>query len=131
MHSKYYVSRNTTSLGFTLIMYVLQLNSQQTSERCGRKIKLVRQAPVRAVLPGHTMCQIHSLPRSNTIAQDYRDFGLCPSSGILKNTKHTHRFGNWICFRPQVRAWETPTLLGPIERVILNQNYPVTEVGSF
>jgi hypothetical protein len=29
------------------------------------------------------------------------------------------RFGNWICFHPQVR-WETPTLLGPLERADLN-----------
>jgi hypothetical protein len=30
---------------------------------------------------------------------DYWCFGICPSSGILKNTQ---RFENWICFRPQV-----------------------------
>jgi hypothetical protein len=29
----------------------------------------------------------------------------------------TQRFGNWICFRPQVRGWETPTLLGPVIEV--------------
>jgi hypothetical protein len=28
----------------------------------------------------------------------------------------TQRFGNWICFRSQVRG-KTPTLLGPLERV--------------
>jgi hypothetical protein len=37
--------------------------------------------------------------------QDYWVLGLCPSSGILKN--RTQRFGNWICFRPQVRGQET------------------------
>jgi hypothetical protein len=37
-------------------------------------------------------------------------FGFCPSSGILKNYK-IQRFGNWICFRPQVRG-ETPNILG-------------------
>jgi hypothetical protein len=45
---------------------------------------------VRAVLLGHTSCEILSLPRTNTTVQDYRDSGLCPSSRILKNTKkHT------------------------------------------
>jgi hypothetical protein len=35
--------------------------------------------------------------------QNYRVFGLYPSSGIL-NIWITHRFGNWICFRPQVKG---------------------------
>jgi hypothetical protein len=26
-------------------------------------------------------------------------FGVCSSSGVLK----THRFGNWVCFRPQAK----------------------------
>jgi hypothetical protein len=31
----------------------------------------------------------------------------------------TRRFGNWICFRPQVKVGKkTPTQLGPLERVI-------------
>jgi hypothetical protein len=34
--------------------------------------------------------------------QNYWVFGLCSSSGILENRKQ--RFGNWICFRPQVRT---------------------------
>jgi hypothetical protein len=50
---------------------------------------------------------------------DYWVFGLCPSSGILKN-RRTQRFGSWICFRPQVRGQETPTQLGPLERASLN-----------
>jgi hypothetical protein len=50
--------------------------------------------------------------------QDYWVFGLCPSSGILKNRRT--RFGNWICFRPQVRGQETPTQLGLLERASLN-----------
>jgi hypothetical protein len=49
------------------------------------------------------------------IIQGYWVFGLRPSSGILKN-RRTQRFGNWICFRPQVRGQETPTQLGPLER---------------
>jgi hypothetical protein len=33
----------------------------------------------------------------------------------------TRRFGNWICFRPQVKVEEkTPTQLGPLERGKLN-----------
>jgi hypothetical protein len=39
-------------------------------------------------------------------------FGLSPSYGILKKST---RFGNWICFRLQVRR-ETPALFGPLER---------------
>jgi hypothetical protein len=32
----------------------------------------------------------------------------------------TRRFGNWICFHPQVKRRRTPTQLGPIERANLN-----------
>jgi hypothetical protein len=39
----------------------------------------------------------------------------------------TQRFGNWICFRPQVRG-ETPTLLGPLERA---ETDPVSETLWF
>jgi hypothetical protein len=47
--------------------------------------------------------------------QDYWVFGLCPSSGILKN-RRTQRFGNWISFHPQVRGrQESPTQLGPLD----------------
>jgi hypothetical protein len=45
--------------------------------------------------------------------QNYWVFGLCPSSGIPEKRKQ--RFGNWICFRPQVKG-ETFTLLGLLER---------------
>jgi hypothetical protein len=55
--------------------------------------------------------------------QDYWVFGLCPSSGILKTQKNTTFrklvFGNWICFRLQVRGQETPTQLGPLERDVV------------
>jgi hypothetical protein len=39
---------------------------------------------------------------------------------IVRNSKYkkTHRFIDWICFRPQVMG-ETPTLLGPLERANL------------
>jgi hypothetical protein len=40
-----------------------------------------------------------------------------PSSGILRDQK-TRRFGNWICFRPQVRGEDTQ--LGPLERTNLD-----------
>jgi hypothetical protein len=59
--------------------------------------------------------------------QNYWVFGLCPSSDILKNYK-TQRFGNWICFRPEVRG-ETPTLSGPLERANLNHS-PSHEDGN-
>jgi hypothetical protein len=37
--------------------------------------------------------------------QDHWVFGFCPLSGILKKLKlKTQHFGNWICFRPQVRG---------------------------
>jgi hypothetical protein len=36
-------------------------------------------------------------------AQRYWVFGLCPSSGFFLNNNKKIRFGNWICFRPQVR----------------------------
>jgi hypothetical protein len=49
--------------------------------------------------------------------QNYWDFRLCPSSGILKTRRQPFR--NWISFRPQVMG-ETPTLLGPLERANLN-----------
>jgi hypothetical protein len=49
-------------------------------------------------------------------AQDYCIFGLCPLSDIVKNMT----FQNWVCFHPQVRGWEAPTLLGPLERANLN-----------
>jgi hypothetical protein len=39
----------------------------------------------------------------NTVWKNHCVSVLCPSSGILNNHK-TQRFGNWICFRLQVRA---------------------------
>ena len=36
-----------------------------------------------------------------------------------KNNLITRRFGNWSCFRPQVKG-ETPTLLRPLDRANLN-----------
>jgi hypothetical protein len=34
--------------------------------------------------------------------------------------KANRRFGNWICFRPQMMGLETPTLFRPLERTNLN-----------
>jgi hypothetical protein len=34
--------------------------------------------------------------------------------------QRTQRFENWICFRPQVKWWKTPTLLDLSERANLN-----------
>jgi hypothetical protein len=39
-------------------------------------------------------------------------FGLCPSCNVSK----PQRFGNWICFRLQLKMMGTRTLLGPLER---------------
>jgi hypothetical protein len=58
---------------------------------------------------------IQSRDCNNT--QNFWVFGLCPSSGILET--RNQRFGNCICFRPQVRG-KTPTLLDPLERANLN-----------
>jgi hypothetical protein len=42
--------------------------------------------------------------RNGNKTQRYWVFELCPSSGFsLNNNEKTQRFGNWICFRPQVR----------------------------
>jgi hypothetical protein len=49
---------------------------------------------------------------------DYWAFGLCPSSGILKRKEHgISETGSVSVFRQER---ETPTLLGPLERVTLN-----------
>jgi hypothetical protein len=61
---------------------------------------------------------------------DFRTLSIVRYS---RNQK-TQRFGNWICFRPQVRG-ETPTLLGPLERANLKrlrrETYPVSETLFF
>jgi hypothetical protein len=58
--------------------------------------------------------------------QNYWVLGLCPSSGILETRKQ--RFGNWICFRPEVKG-ETPTLLGPLERA--NLSHWITDLNHW
>jgi hypothetical protein len=37
---------------------------------------------------------------------------------MVQNSKNckTQSFGNWICFRPQMKGMKTPTLWGPLER---------------
>jgi hypothetical protein len=46
------------------------------------------------------------------------DFWTLSIVRYSRNQK-AQRFGNWICFHPQVGG-ETPTLLGPLERANLN-----------
>jgi hypothetical protein len=46
--------------------------------------------------------------------QNYWVFGLCLSSRYYKYYR-AQRFGNWICFHPQVRG-ETHTLLSSFRR---------------
>jgi hypothetical protein len=51
---------------------------------------------------------------SNT--RNYGVFGLCPSSGILKNTT----FRQLDLFPSSAERWETATLLGPLGRANLS-----------
>jgi hypothetical protein len=51
--------------------------------------------------------------------RDYYDFGLCTSSGILKNTKNT-TFPKLDLFPSLGEGEKTPTLLDPLERANLN-----------
>jgi hypothetical protein len=46
--------------------------------------------------------------------------------------KKTQRFGNWICFRPQMKVREkTPTQLGSLERANLNHWTPLSDLHSY
>jgi hypothetical protein len=58
-------------------------------------------------LQGERLCSTCRYYRVLTMVyntQRYWVFGLCPSSGFfLNNNEKTQRFGNWICFHPQVR----------------------------
>jgi hypothetical protein len=47
--------------------------------------------------------------------------------GIKNKLRETRRFGNWICYRPQVRE-KTPILLGPLERA--SPNHWTTDVTN-
>jgi hypothetical protein len=55
------------------------------------------------------------------ICQHSSACGLCPSFDIQKNTKeHTvSEIVSIIFFWPQVREWETPTLLGMLELTLV------------
>jgi hypothetical protein len=62
---------------------------------------------------------ISRFQRVLTMVYNTRDswvFGLCPSSGILKNTT----FRKLDLFPSAGKGWETPALLGPLERANLN-----------
>jgi hypothetical protein len=50
--------------------------------------------------------------------QDYWVFGLCPSSGILKDTKE-HTLQNDLV-PSSGEGWETSAVLGPIKRANLD-----------
>jgi hypothetical protein len=43
----------------------------------------------------------------------------------------TRLFGNWACFRPQMKGRKTPTLLGPLERASLEGNQYSRRLISF
>jgi hypothetical protein len=44
----------------------------------------------------------------------------------------TRGFGNWVCFRPQVKVGEkTPTQLGPLERANFNHWTPLSDLHSY
>jgi hypothetical protein len=57
-----------------------------------------------------------------------RDVSRYGTSMTIQNSQNfselfqkTRRFGNWICFRPQMKVGEkTPTQLGPLEIANLN-----------
>jgi hypothetical protein len=60
--------------------------------------------------------------------QNYWVFGLFPSSGILENM----RFGNSICFRPQVKVrGKTLTQLSPLEGANLNHWTSLSDLQSY
>jgi hypothetical protein len=43
----------------------------------------------------------------------------------------TQRFGNWVCFHPEVKGWETYILLGPLERANLNHWTSNVSINTF
>jgi hypothetical protein len=47
---------------------------------------------------------------------ELRGFSTLSIVWYSKEHRITQRFGNWICFLPHVKGWETPTLLVPSER---------------
>jgi hypothetical protein len=60
---------------------------------------------------------------------EIRIVGFWTVSIIRHSRKYkARRFGNWICFRPQVRGGEIPTLLSLLERT--NLNHLRTETDS-
>jgi hypothetical protein len=55
----------------------------------------------------------HLLPQNHWVSE------LCPSSGILNTRKHNFRKLDVFPFSGE--EWETPTLLGPVEKANLNK----------
>jgi hypothetical protein len=62
---------------------------------------------------------MHSLNTKHK-RQNYWNFGLCPSSDILKSRKHSVSETRFVSILRWVGGGETRTLLGPLERSNLN-----------
>jgi hypothetical protein len=60
----------------------------------------------------------HSVEETDYILLGITDFLDFVHHPVLQRTKH---FGYWICFRPRMRGWEEPPMLGPLEGA--NHNY--------
>jgi hypothetical protein len=74
-------------------------------------------------------CKAILLTKHFSKTRDYCVFGLCPSSGILKNTKEQNVSKAYL-FLSSVGRWETLILLGPLERAAgpnrLGVSHPLT-----
>jgi hypothetical protein len=56
----------------------------------------------------------------NNVRSGLLGFRTLSIVGYSKDHKRIQRFGNSVCFCPQVKGWEADTLLGPLERANLN-----------
>jgi hypothetical protein len=62
---------------------------------------------------------VHAVPHTWQFLSEILRFRTISIVLVLKSKpRKTRRFGNWVCFRPQVR--ENPILLGPLERASPN-----------
>jgi hypothetical protein len=64
------------------------------------------------------------MPPPTLFAWNYKPFIKLGITAFLDSVHRpvfwrTQRFGNWICFRPQLRGWEISTLLCPLEKLTL------------
>jgi hypothetical protein len=60
--------------------------------------------------------------------QNYLVSGLCSSSGIVNTTKHNISETGSVLFSGD--GWETPTLLGPLEKANLNHWTTMSKLKS-